>query len=159
MEPIIKLEDVNFYYEWKKANEFHALKNINLEIYPGEFVAIFGPSGCGKSTLLYTLSGVEKPQSGKVIVQGKNLIDLSKEDLSFYRQMGIGIIFQNFNLIPSITAMGNAILPLSFIGISKTRGEERVKEIFQRLGIAELVNRYPHELSGVSNKGLVLPGL
>lgn len=148
MESIIKLENVNFFYEKGKTTEFQALKNINLEIYPGEFIGIFGPSGCGKSTLLYIIAGIEKPQEGRVVVLNKNLVEVSAEDLAFYRQIGIGIIFQNFNLIPSIKNIDNVTLPMAFIGISKEKRRERGLELLKRLGIADLAERYPFELSG-----------
>jgi putative ABC transport system ATP-binding protein len=148
MEPVIKLENVNFFYDKGKPTEFQALKNINLEIYPGDFVGIFGPSGCGKSTLLYVIAGVEKPQEGKVMVLNQDLTKLPPEDLAFYRQIGISIIFQSFNLIPSIRNIDNVTLPMAFIGASAEKRRKRGMELLKRLGIADLANRYPHELSG-----------
>jgi putative ABC transport system ATP-binding protein len=148
MEPVIKLENVNFFYDKGKPTEFQALKNINLEIYPGDFVGVFGPSGCGKSTLLYIIAGVEKPQQGKVVVLNQDLTKLPQEDLAFYRQIGISIIFQTFNLIPSIRNIENVTLPMAFIGTSAEKRRKKGMELLKRLGIAELANRYPHELSG-----------
>jgi len=147
-ESIIKLENVNFFYNWGKATQFQALKNINLEILPGEFVSIFGPSGCGKSTLLYAIAGVEKSQQGNIMVLSKDLNKLSSEELALYRQIGISIIFQSFNLIPSIKVIDNVTLPLAFIGISAEKRKKRGIELLERLGVANLYNRYPHELSG-----------
>lgn len=148
MDPIIKLEKVDFYYDKGKPSEVHSLKNINLEIQEGEYVSFFGPSGCGKSSMLYVISGVEKPTSGRVIVKGQDLMKFSEKELSVYRQVGIGIIFQSFNLIPSIKVIDNIVLPMSFLGISIDTRKRRAMEILERLGIADLADRYPHELSG-----------
>ncbi|MBI4691830.1 MAG: ABC transporter ATP-binding protein [Candidatus Terrybacteria bacterium] len=148
MEAIIKLENVNFYYDKGKPTEVHALKDVNLEIKAGEYISFFGPSGCGKSTLLYIIAGVERPDSGKVIVNGQDLMKFSSRELAIYRQIGIGIIFQNFNLIPSIKNFDNVTLPMAFLGISPKKREQRASEIMARLGVAELMDRYPFELSG-----------
>lgn len=148
MESIIKLEDINFYYDKGKPTEVHALKNVSLEIKLGEYISFFGPSGCGKSTLLYIIAGVERPDSGKVIVNGQDLMNFSPRELAIYRQIGIGIIFQNFNLIPSIKNFENVTLPMAFLGISPKKREQRAAEIMGRLGVAELMDRYPFELSG-----------
>ena len=148
MKPIIELKGVDFYYDKGKPSEVHALRDANLEIKPGEYISFFGPSGCGKSTILYIISGVEQPEKGKVIVNGQDLIDFSFKELAVYRQLGIGIIFQNFNLIPSIKNIENVALPMAFLGISPNIRKKKAMEIFERLGIADLANRYPYELSG-----------
>ena len=148
MQPIIKLENVNFYYDQGKPSEVYALKNVNLEIFPGEYVAFFGPSGCGKSTLLYVIAGVERPDEGKVIINGQDLMEFSERELAIYRQVGIGIVFQNFNLIPSIKNIDNITLPMSLLGTSPEKRRERATQIFERLGLTEIVDRYPFELSG-----------
>lgn len=147
-ESIIKLENVNFYYDKGKPTEVHALKDVNLEIKAGEYISFFGPSGCGKSTLLYIIAGVERPDSGKVVVNGQDLMNFSPRELAIYRQIGIGIIFQNFNLIPSIKNFENVTLPMAFLGISPKKREQRAVEIMSYLGVAELMDRYPFELSG-----------
>jgi putative ABC transport system ATP-binding protein len=148
MPPIIKLENVNFYYEKGKPTEVHALKDINLEIQAGEYVSFFGPSGCGKSTLLYIIAGVERPTEGKVIINGQNLADFSLKEIAVFRQIGIGIIFQNFNLIPSLKVIENVTLPMTFLGINPTKRRQRGLEILERLNIGNLAERYPYELSG-----------
>lgn len=148
MNPIIKLENIDFFYDKGNPSEVHALNNINLEIYPGEYISFFGPSGCGKSTILYVIAGVEKPDKGKTIVNGQDLMKFSEREIAIYRQIGIGIIFQSFNLIPSIKVIDNVILPMSFLGISTDKREKRAMEILDRLGISNLSDRYPFELSG-----------
>jgi putative ABC transport system ATP-binding protein len=148
MNPIIKLENVDFYYDRGKPAEVHALNNISLEIMPGDYVSFFGPSGCGKSTMLYIISGVERPDTGKIIINGQDLMGFSTKELAIYRQIGIGIIFQNFNLIPSIKIVDNVTLPMAFLGISIEKRKERAMVILERLGIKEVADRYPYELSG-----------
>jgi len=145
---IIKFENVNFFYDKGKTSETHALKNIDLGIKKGEYVAFFGPSGCGKSTLLYTIAGIEQAFSGKILINNRDLTEFSQQELAVFRQLGVGIIFQNFNLIPSISVLENVALPMAFLGISFDVRKKRTLEILNRLGIAELAYRYPHELSG-----------
>lgn len=148
--PIIKLENVNLYYDKGKPSEVHALKNINLEIAKGENVAFFGPSGCGKTTLLYVLSGIEteKVVSGNVLINGRDIGKFSSKELAVFRQMGVGIVFQQFNLIPSISVLDNVALPMAFLGISFSRRKEEALKLLDRLGIKDLAGRLPHELSG-----------
>lgn len=147
-DPIITLKDVDFYYEKGKPIEVHALKNVNLEIERGEFVSFFGPSGCGKSTMLYAIAGIENPDNGEVIVNNQNLAKLDPKELAVFRQMGIGIVFQNFNLIPSISIIDNIMLPMAFLGIPLELRKKRSLEILTDMGISAVANRYPYELSG-----------
>lgn len=147
-DSIIKLKNVDFFYDKGLPSEVHALRDISLGINRGEYISFFGPSGCGKSTLLYMIAGIDLPESGRVIINGQNLLDYSQRELAIYRQIGIGIIFQNFNLIPSVKNLDNVTLPMAFLGISPEKRRERAIEIFNRLGIANLADRYPHELSG-----------
>lgn len=145
---IIKFDNVNFVYDKGKPSETHALKDVNLNIKKGEYVAFFGPSGCGKSSLLYTIAGIEQAGSGKVLINGRDLTEFTKQELAVYRQIGVGIIFQNFNLIPSISVWENIALPMAFLGISFDTRKKRAMDIIDRLGLAGLAHRYPHELSG-----------
>lgn len=146
--PIVELKDVEYFYSEGTQAEVHALKKVSLEIKRGEYVAFFGPSGCGKSTLLYLIAGIERPTSGEVLVDGKNMNDLSEMDLEIFRQSGVGIIFQNFNLIPSISVLENVAMPLAFLGVSSNERNEKAGKILERLGISNLAGRYPFELSG-----------
>ena len=148
MDPVIKLEDVSFFYDKGKYSEVQALKSVSMEIKQGEYVSFFGPSGCGKSTILYIISGVERPDEGKVFINGQDIMGLSQKELAIYRQVGIGIVFQNFNLIPSISNIDNVALPMAFLGISAEKRQKKAMEILERLDIAQFANRYPHELSG-----------
>lgn len=146
--PFIKLEHVEYYYDKGKSNQVRALKDINIEIEIGEYAAFFGPSGCGKSTLLYIIAGIERPTSGRVLVKGKDLMEMTEQELTEYRQTGVGIIFQNFNLIPSISVLENIAMPLAFIGHPGAIRNKKAGEIADRLGIEKFKHRFPFELSG-----------
>lgn len=148
MPPIIELKNVDYYYDRGKPSEVHALQHISLNVEKGEYAAFFGPSGCGKSTLLYAIAGIERPTSGSVLINGRDIMDYSEQELALYRQTGVGIIFQNFNLIPSITVLDNVAMPLAFLGISASVREKKANEICERLGIGAMKDRYPYELSG-----------
>lgn len=146
--PIIQLKHVSFWYDKGKPNEVHALKDINLEIFQGEYVALFGPSGSGKSTLLYAISGMDIPKEGAVLIHGKDITKYSKLALAVYRQIGVGLIFQQFNLIPSVTVLDNVTLPMAFLGVETKRRTEEGMRLLERMAIKNLAPRFPHELSG-----------
>ena len=148
MGTIIELKGVNLWYEKGKPNEVHALKNIDLKIEHGNYVAFFGPSGCGKTSMLYSISGIDRFQEGQVLVNGKDISSLSNQELSIFRQTGIGIVFQQFNLVPSLTVLKNVSLPMLFVGIHSKKAEEEAMRLLERLEIAKFANRYPYELSG-----------
>src|SRR3989344_7786687 len=147
-EPIIKVEHVDMYYDRGKEIEVHALKDINLEIEKGDLVAFFGPSGCGKTTLLHAIAGIDRYQNGKVLINGRDLTGLTNEELAIYRQTGIGIVFQQFNLVPSLNILQNVALPMAFVGVSNTESEKEAMRLLKRLNMDGFANRYPFELSG-----------
>lgn len=147
-QPIIKFRNINFYYNKDKPTEVHALKDINFEINKGDYAAFFGSSGSGKSTILYIMSGMDAPTSGEVNINERTLQSMSTEEIAVYRQTGIGIIFQNFNLIPSLSVVENVELPLSFLGVSRGERRDRALKLLERLEMGEFKNRYPGELSG-----------
>ena len=147
-EPIISLKNVCVTYDQGKANEMRALKNINLEIYEGEYIVFFGQSGCGKSTLLYTIVGLEKATEGEIIVAGKNLSTMTKSELiDFYRQT-IGMIFQAFYLVSHLSARDNLILSKMFSGAGKKEREDKAQELMDRFGITSYADRRPSMMSG-----------
>jgi ABC-type lipoprotein export system ATPase subunit len=148
MDPIIRLQNVNFWYEHGKPSEYLALKDISFDINPGEYVAFFGASGSGKTTLLYLIAGIEQSQDGKIIINGRDISTLSKQELAIYRQVGVGMVFQQFNLIPSLSVVQNIILPMSFLGVSQERAKVEAMELLKRVGIEQLADRFPDELSG-----------
>ncbi|MEY8304553.1 ABC transporter ATP-binding protein [Anaerosalibacter bizertensis] len=124
----------------------NAVDNINLTINQGEFVAIVGPSGSGKSTLLHLLGGVDKPSSGKVIVDGTDIYSLSEEELAIFRRRKVGFIFQFYNLVPVLDVEENILLPLLLD--NKKVDRKYIDELISILGLNERKNHLPNELSG-----------
>jgi len=147
-KPIIKVKNLNVTYFLGKPNEVKALKDINLKIYPGEFIIFFGPSGCGKSTLLYAISGLESNIMGEVLFEGKNINQFSYKELEKYHQEKTGLVFQAFYLINSLSVLKNVILPQVACGVKKVKREKRAKELLQHFGVLEQENKLPNELSG-----------
>lgn len=147
-KPVIIIEKVNFYYEKGKPAETQALKDINLSIEPGTFVSFFGPSGCGKSTMLYMISGIDKPATGKIIINDEDFSGYDAQQIAMFRQTKLGLIFQNFNLIPSISVLENVGLPMAFLGVQGEQRNKHVMELLKHMGIEQLAHRLPYELSG-----------
>ncbi|MCI8926499.1 MAG: ABC transporter ATP-binding protein [Lachnospiraceae bacterium] len=127
-------------------NRVVALDKVNLEINANDFISIMGPSGSGKSTLLHLLSGLDRPTFGTLTYDGKNIYSFSDQELSGFRRRRIGFIFQQFNLLPVLTARENIIMPLLLDG--KQPDEGYLQELSRMLGIHERLTHLPHELSG-----------
>ncbi len=125
-----------------------ALENINLRLERGEFAAVMGPSGCGKSTLLHLVGGLDRPTSGRVILNGEDLTRLSDEKLTAIRRQKMGFIFQFFNLIPVLTAVENVSLPMLLDGMKKTAALEKAEAWLQRVGLEARGHHRPDQLSG-----------
>ncbi|ADL50925.1 ABC transporter ATP-binding protein [Clostridium cellulovorans] len=123
-----------------------ALKNINISVNQGEFVAIVGASGSGKSTLLHLLGGIDKPTSGSVIVDGSDIYTLGEKELAVFRRRKVGFIFQSYNLIPVLTAEENMVMPLLLD--NRTADEKYFEELLTILGLQDRRNHLPSELSG-----------
>ncbi len=146
----IKFNTVNFYYNRRKPSEVWALKNLNFDIKQGEYVTFFGPSGCGKTTLLYLMAGIDVDHlaEGEVVINGRDISKFNSQELAIFRQLGIGIVFQQFNLVPSLTVLDNVALPMSFFGTSLERRQAEAQRLLDRLAIGNLAKRFPSELSG-----------
>lgn len=142
---IVKLDGIELNLK-SDAGVVHILKGITLELPAGKTVSVTGPSGSGKTTLLMVLSGLERPTSGTVEVAGKVLTGLSEDDLAVFRRDNIGIIFQNFHLIPTMTALENVAIPLEFAGVKDAF--RRAEEALVAVGLKERVKHYPAQLSG-----------
>lgn len=148
VEPCIKVDQLRVIYNKGKSNEVRSLDGVSVEIYPEEYIIIFGPSGCGKSTLLYGISGLQAPSYGDVVVQGKNLAQMSKREKVEFHQTSIGMVFQAFYLIETLTVLDNVCLPKVFRGEGLKERREKAMELLRRFGIAEQADRFPAQLSG-----------
>jgi len=129
-------------------HEVVALNGVSLKIEDGEFVAIMGPSGSGKSTLLYLIGCLDKPTSGRVIINGLDTSKLSDRELTELRRNTIGFVFQQYYLIPTLTALENVELPMVFKGIPKAKRLKRAEELLEIVGLGDKKDRKPNELSG-----------
>ena len=130
------------------ATEVHALRDVSLEVAPGMMVAVMGPSGSGKSTLLTIAGSLEEPTSGMVLVAGQDLAAMSRNDKARLRRQSIGYVFQDFNLLPGLTAAENVTLPLELDGISARKAREAGLGALDALGLADRASNYPDQLSG-----------
>lgn len=124
----------------------HALDGVNLKVENGEFVAIVGTSGSGKSTLLHMLGGLDRPTSGKVFVDGKDIFSLKDEALTIFRRRKIGFVFQSYNLVPVLSVYENIVLPIQLDGGKEDR--KYVDQVIETLGLSKKLNSYPNQLSG-----------
>lgn len=146
VQPAIQLERVHKRYP-VGGTLVPALRDVSLRVDPGEYVVIVGPSGCGKSTLLNLLSGIDTPDEGTVTVVGTTLNDLNQNRLAAWRGTSVGIIFQFFQLMPTLTALENVMLPMDLAGKGRNaRG--RAGQLLDRVGLHEHFNKLPSELSG-----------
>jgi len=125
-----------------------ALDHINLSVEQGEFVAVMGPSGCGKSTLLHLLGGLDRPSEGSVTIDNINLADMNDDDLTRLRRRRMGFVFQFFNLIPVLTAVENASLPVTLDGIKPAEARKRAAAWLARFGLGDRLTSRPDQLSG-----------
>ncbi|MDD2762063.1 MAG: ABC transporter ATP-binding protein [Methylomonas sp.] len=148
MNKIIELKQV--YKDYPQAGTLQTvLHDINLTIFPGDFVAIVGPSGNGKSTLLNLLTGIDHPSRGEIIVNGTHLQKLSNQKLTAWRGANVGIVFQFFQLLPTLSLLQNIVLPMEFLGkLNKHRRLERAMRLLERVGLADEMHRLPSQVSG-----------
>ena len=144
--PIIQFIDVHKSYQ-NGAQPVTALEAVNLSLHAGDFVTIMGPSGGGKTTLLNLLAGLDLPDKGQIILNGRKVSDLSDHDLTLLRRKEIGIVFQFFNLMPTLTVMENVELPLLLAHSSRTDGQ-RIKTLLNYVGLWHRADSFPAELSG-----------
>ena len=145
--PILRLVDVvRTHGEGEMA--VHALRGVSLQVQPGELVAVMGPSGSGKSTLLNLAGSLDKATSGEVWIEDAEVGRLDATKLAALRRRRVGFVFQNFNLIPSLTAAENVALPLELDGMSVRDGRRAAREILEVVGVMELADRYPDKMSG-----------
>src|SRR5919198_3642457 len=143
----VRVEGVSKTYQMA-AEEVHALRESSWEVRRGEAVAIMGPSGCGKTTLLNLLGGVDRPTTGKIVIDGQDLAQMNERALETHRLLRVGFVFQFFNLIPSITALENLELPMVMAGVPESECRSRATALLGLVGLETKGQKRPEELSG-----------
>jgi len=145
---LIRIDSVWKKYDMGNEEPLVVLKDINLDIKRGEFVAVTGPSGSGKSTMVNIIGALDKPSWGSTFLKEKNISHMDESALAFLRGKTIGFIFQQFNLIPTLSALQNVMLPMEMIDIPEKEAKKRAEELLNMLGLGERLHHKPTELSG-----------
>ena len=148
METVLQAKNMTKIYGMGSKQPFTALENIDLEIKTGEFIVVMGPSGSGKSTLVNNISTIDIPTNGSLYILNQEVKQMSENQLGKFRYQYLGFIFQNYNLLNSLTIYENIMIPLKLIGEDKKVIDEKVHQITKELDIESLLNKYPHECSG-----------
>lgn len=146
-KPLLELVNVSKSYV-SESEEINPLRDINLKIYEGQFIAVVGRSGSGKTTLLNVMAGLDKPTSGDILIQGSNMTAMDENSLTGIRRTTIGFIFQSFGLLPLLSAFENVELPLRISGVEHNERFDRTKEALEIVGLNPRSNHRPYELSG-----------
>ncbi|WP_048103989.1 ABC transporter ATP-binding protein [Aciduliprofundum sp. MAR08-339] len=128
--------------------EVIAIRDVSLKIGKGEFALLIGPSGSGKTTFLHLLGGIDRPTAGKILVEGRNISLFNDRELTDYRRREVGMVFQFFNLVPTLTALENVMLPMQFMGIGRVERKKSAEKLLKEVGMIERKNHYPDEMSG-----------
>ena len=145
--PAVRTEGVWKIFE-QEAEEVQAVRDVSLTVERGEFTALAGPSGSGKTTLLNVIGGLTRPTRGRAWVAGREVSEMSNQELARLRLNEVGFVFQAYNLLPVLTAMENAEFPMLLQGVGSSQRHERIRELFERTGMAGLEDRRPGKLSG-----------
>jgi putative ABC transport system ATP-binding protein len=147
MEPLISLQQVEKTYKIK-GGLVHALRGIDFTVNPGEFVALVGPSGSGKSTLINMITGIDRPTKGEVYVAGQRLTHMGEDRVAGWRGKNVGVVFQFFQLLPSLTVVENVIMPMTYAGTFKGQRRERALELLDLVDLLDVAEKYPSQISG-----------
>lgn len=147
MKTILKVENIEKYYG-NRGNITKAVDNISFQVHEGEFIGVMGPSGSGKTTLLNCISTIDNVTSGHIYINGKDITALKKESLSRFRREELGFIFQDFNLLDTLTAYENIALALTIQKVKASQINKRINEVATKLDIVDNLNKYPYQLSG-----------
>ena len=148
METVLQAKNMTKIYGLGSKQPFTALENIDLEIKAGEFIVVMGASGSGKSTLVNNISTIDMPTKGNLYILNQEVKQMSENQLGKFRYQYLGFVFQNYNLLNSLTVYENIMIPLKLIGEDKKVIDEKVHQITKELDIESLLNKYPHECSG-----------
>jgi putative ABC transport system ATP-binding protein len=146
-DSVIIIKNLHKTYE-TSAGLFPALKEVNLDIETGEFVAIMGPSGSGKSTFMNILGCLDKPSAGRYVLNGRDVENLSKDELALLRNRTIGFVFQGYNLLQRMSLLDNVSLPLIYCGVEKDERQRRAQELLAKVGLADKATSLPNKISG-----------
>ena len=146
-KPLVSLEDVEKVFK-TPAGPFKALKGIDLQVEAGEFVAVVGPSGSGKSTLINMITGIDRPTTGEVYVGGERLTKMSENQVARWRGRNVGVVFQFFQLLPTLTVLENVMMPMHYCGTYKGQRSERAMELLELVEVPDTANKYPSQISG-----------
>lgn len=147
-KPLIVCRDLSIIYNKGKSNEYKALTGVNTDIYEGEYIILFGPSGCGKSTLMYSIQGSLPPGEGTLLVKGDDVYSYPPAERVYFQRHVMGIIFQSFNLIGSLSVLDNVALPMIFCDVDKTTRDRRAQSLLDRFGVGHVSHKIPAMLSG-----------
>ncbi len=147
-KPLITCRDLAITYNVGKSNEYKALQAVNTDIYEGEYIILFGPSGCGKSTLMYAIQGSLPPAEGALLIRGDDIYAYPPQERVYFQRYIMGIIFQSFNLIGSLTVLDNVALPMIFCDANKATRERRAQSLLERFGVGQVSHKFPAMLSG-----------
>ena len=150
---ILKIENLKKIYG-KGENLVNAVDDVSFSIERGEFIAVVGPSGSGKSTLLHLIGGVDRPNDGKIYIEGTDISNYNSKELALFRRRKVGIVYQFYNLIPNLTVKHNIELPLTLDG--RRVNEKLFDDIVNKLGISKKLNNFPSELSGGQNQRVAI---
>ncbi|GAB4530372.1 MAG: ABC transporter ATP-binding protein [Anaerolineae bacterium] len=147
MSNMVEMQDVHKTFKIR-GGEIKALRGVTFSITEGEFVAIVGPSGSGKSTMINMITGIDRPTQGEIYVAGHRLTKMNEDQVAEWRGHNVGVVFQFFQLLPSLTVYENVIMPMVYTGRWKGQRRQRALELLDRVGIADLIDKYPSEISG-----------
>ena len=147
-KPLIVCRDLSIIYNKGKSNEFRALQGVNTDIFEGEYIILFGPSGCGKSTLMYSIQGSLPPGDGTLLIRGDDIYSYPPSERVYFQRYIMGIIFQSFNLIGSLSVLDNVALPMIFCNVDKTTRNRRAQSLLDRFGVGHVSHKIPSMLSG-----------
>lgn len=146
-KPLISLENVRKIYK-TKAGPLEVLKGVSFNVNAGEFVAIVGPSGSGKSTLINMITGIDRPTDGEVYVAGERLTSMGENQVAKWRGKNVGVVFQFFQLLPTLTVLENVMMPMNYVGTYKGKRKERAMELLELVDLPDVAHKYPSQISG-----------